>query len=193
MTLESVVEDIREQARAEAEEIRQAAEEEADSILEEAEAEAETIVEEREREVEREVEQLREQQISSANLEAKQRRLAARREALDEVRSAVEAQLIELPDEERRDLTEALLDAALAEFGEDEALVVHGRASDEALLESLTSDDDHLSVGEPIDRLGGVVVEGTETRMRVDNSLDAVLDEVWEDNLRSISDTLFEE
>ncbi len=193
MTLESVVEDIREQARAEAEEIRQAAEEEADSILEEAEAEAETIVEEREREVEREVEQLREQQISSANLEAKQRRLAARREALDEVRSAVEAQLIELPDEERRDLTEALLDAALAEFGDEEALVVHGRASDEALLESLTSDDDQLSVGEPIDRLGGVVVEGTETRMRVDNSLDAVLDEVWEDNLRSISDTLFEE
>lgn len=193
MTLESVVEDIREQARAEAEEIRQAAEEEAASILEEAEAEAAEIVEDREREVEREVEQLREQQVSSANLEAKQRQLAARREALDEVRSSVEAQLIELPDDERRELTEALLDAALAEFGDEEDLVVHGRDSDEALLESLTSDDDQLSVGEPIDRLGGVVVEGTESRMRVDNSLDAVLDEVWEDNLRSISDTLFEE
>lgn len=193
MTLESVVEDIREQARAEAEEIREEAETDAEEIIEEAKEEASTIIEERERSVEREAQQLREQQLSSANLEAKQLRLKARREALDEVRTAVEDRLLELPSNERQELTQILLDAALTEFGGDEELVVHGRADDEDLLSDLAADDDRLSVGEPVDRLGGVVVEGTETRMRVDNSLDAVLDEVWEDNLRSISETLFEE
>lgn len=192
MSLESVVEDIREQAHAEAEEIRQTAAEEAESIVAEAEAEAETILAEREREVEREAEQLREQQLSSANLEAKQLKLQARREALDTVREQVESRLAELPTDERRALTEVLLEAALEEFDADEELVLHGPAGDEDILADLAAADDRLSVGEPVDRLGGVIVEGTTTRMRVDNSLDAVLDEVWDDSLRSISDALFE-
>lgn len=193
MSLESVVEDIREQARTEAEEIRAAAEEEAEQIVAEAEAEATSITDDAEREAEREAQQLRDQQLSSANLEAKQIRLQARREVLDEVRETVEERLTALGEDERRELTSTLLEAALDEFADDEALVIHGRESDESLLASLTEDADRLTVGDPIDRLGGVVVEGTTTRMRVDNSLDAVLDEVWENSLRSISDELFEE
>lgn len=193
MSLESVVEDIREQARAEAEEIREAAKAKADEIVAEAETEAEELIETREREVEREAEQLRERELSSANLEAKQLRLQARREALDQVREAVKTRLTERSDEQRRELTEVLLSSALEEFEDDEALVIHGAEADEEILTDLAADDDRLSVGEPVDRLGGVVVEGTGTRMRVDNSLDAVLDEVWDENLRSISDALFEE
>lgn len=193
MSLESVVEDIREQARAEAEEIRAAAETEAEAIVAEAEEEATTILEERERAVEREVAQLREQRLSSATLEAKQLRLQARREALDRVRTTVEERLEDLEGDARRELTATLLEAALAEYATDDDLVVHGRPADEELLETLVAEDDRLSVGAPVDRLGGVVVEGAATRMRVDNSFDAVLDEVWDENLRSISDELFGE
>lgn len=193
MSLDSVVEDIREQARAEAQQIRDEAEAEADSIVDEAEAEASEIIEHREREAEREAEQLRERELSSANLEAKQLRLAARRDALDEVRTAVESQLRELPADDRRELTEVLLEAAIVEFDGDEDLIVHAPERDEDIVTDLAADDDRLAVGDPVDRIGGVIVEGTDTRMRVDNSLDAVLDDVWEDNLRSISDALFEE
>jgi len=193
MSLESVADDIREQARAEAERIREAAEAEADAIIEEAEAEADELRAERKRETERQVSQEREQTVSSAKLEAKQLRLRAHRDALDAVRTSVEEHIADIGGEQRRELTGELLDAALAEFEEGEPLVVHGRATDEALLESLTDDQDRLRIGEPVDRIGGVIVEGTETSMRVDNSFDTVLKEVWEDNLRHISDQLFDE
>lgn len=193
MSLDSVVEDIREQARAEAEAIREAAKEEAAEIIEEAEQEASQLIEQAKEGAERDSKQLREQQLSSANLEAKQLRLEARREVLDEVREKVEERLVALGSDEREALTKTLLEAALDEFGDDEALTVHGRESDEDLLAELVSDDDRLSVGDPVDRLGGIVVEGTSTRLRVDNTFDAVLNEVWDDRLRSISDELFEE
>lgn len=192
MSLDSVAEDIREQARAEAEEIREEATARADELIAEAEADAEEILETSEREVESQIDQEREQGLSSAKLEAKQLRLRARREALDEVREAVESRIEAIDGDERAQLTEALLETALAEFDDDEALIIHGRAADDDLLESLCSED-RLSVGEPVDRLGGVIVEGTTSSIRVDNSFDAVLKDVWDDNLRSISDSLFEE
>ncbi len=192
MSLDSVAEDIREQARAEAEEIREEATARADELIAEAEADAEEILETSEREVESQIDQEREQGLSSAKLEAKQLRLRARREALDEVREAVETRIEAIDGDERAQLTEALLETALAEFDDGEALIIHGRAADDDLLESLCSED-RLSVGEPIDRLGGVIVEGTTSSVRVDNSFDAVLKDVWDDNLRSISDSLFEE
>lgn len=193
MSLESVAEDIREQARAEAEEIRDAAEAEAEELIAEAEADAEELLERREREVERQVSQEREQGRSSANLEAKQLRLRARREALDDVKAAVEDRLESLAGEEREQLTEVLLDAAVDEFDPDERLVVHGREADADLLDALVSDADRLKLGEPRSCLGGVVVEGTTSSVRVDNTFDAVLRDVWDDNLRTISDSLFEE
>lgn len=193
MSLESVADDIREQARAEAEEILAAADEEAEAIVAEASGDADEIVETRQREVERQIAQEREQGLSSANLEAKQLRLRARRDALDEVRAAVESRIEALDEQERADLTAPLLAAALEEFDADEALVVHGSADDEELLADLIDDDDRLSLGDPVDRLGGVVLEGTTTKVRVDNSFDAILDDVWDDNLRTVSDRLFEE
>lgn len=193
MSLESVAEDIREQARAEAEEIRDAAEAEAEELIAEAEADAEELLERREREAERQVSQEREQGLSSANLEAKQLRLRARREALDDVKAAVEDRLASLAGEEREQLTEALLDAAVDEFDEEERLVVHGREEDADLLDSLVSDVDRLELGESRSCLGGVIVEGTTSSVRVDNTFDAVLRDVWDDNLRTISDSLFEE
>ncbi len=192
MSLESVADDIREQARAEAEEIRAAAESRAEEIIAEAEAEAEEIIEAREREVERRAEQEREQGLSSANLEAKQLRLRARRDALDAVREDVEDRIAAIEGDEREALTATLIEAALAEFDPDEPLVVRGREADADLLADI-ADADRLSVGDPVDCLGGVVVEGTGTQIRVDHTFDSILEDVWDDQLRTISDELFEE
>lgn len=192
MSLESVAEDIRQQARAEAEAIREEADERAEEIVADAEAEAEEIVENREREVERQAEQEREQTLSSAKLEAKQLRLRARRDALDDVRAAVEDRIAGIEGAERERLTRTLLEAALSEFDEGESLVVHGREADVDLLREL-ADADRLTVGDPIECLGGVVVEGSRTRVRVDNTFDSVLESVWDEQLREISDRLFEE
>ncbi|PSP34562.1 V-type ATP synthase subunit E [Halobacteriales archaeon QH_10_67_22] len=192
MSLDTVVEDIRDEARARAGEIENEAEQEAEEILAAAEADAETIHEEREREVEATIDQEREQKLSSAKLEAKQARLEARRDALEDVRGAVEDELGSLDGDRREELTRALLDAASAEFDDDETVSVYGRADDEELLTKLAGEHGFEHAGER-DCLGGVVVESEQSRVRVNNTFDSLLEDVWEDNLREISDRLFQE
>jgi len=193
MSLDTVVEDIREEARARAEEIRDQARERADEIVAEAETEAEQVREQREREAEATVAQEREQQLSSAKLEAKQKRLEARRDALSSVRAAVEERIAGLEGDRREALTRSLLDDAAAEFGDEETVSVHGRADDQALLEDVLADYDGFEWAGEHDCLGGVVVEGEDSRVRVNNTFDSVLEDVWEDDLKDVSAKLFED
>jgi len=207
MSLDTVVEDIRDEANARAEEIREEAEAEADEIVAEAEADAEEIREQRLAEAEADaeeireqrlaeaeatIEQEREQRISSAKLEAKQERLEARQAVLSEVRDAVEAELADLDPDTREELTRELLDAAAVEFDDDDAVTVQGRADDEELLRELADEYDFEYGGEYA-CLGGVVVRSEASRVRVNNTFDSVLEDVWEDELREVSDRLFEQ
>jgi V/A-type H+-transporting ATPase subunit E len=195
MSLDTVVEDIREEARARAEEIREDGNQQADEIVREAESEADRILEEREREIERTIEQEREQTVSSAKLEAKQARLEARRDVLEDVRDRMETAVADIDGDRREELTRALLDDAAAEFGEDELVSVYGRADDEDLLTELLAEStyENFEFAGEYDCLGGVVLEGDASRVRVNNTFDSVIESVWEDNLKNVSARLFDE
>ncbi|MFB6292822.1 MAG: V-type ATP synthase subunit E [Halonotius sp.] len=193
MSLEHVVDDITDEARARAEEIRADAEEEAEAIIAEAESDAETIKEERAAEVESQIDQEREQAVSSAKLEAKQQRLEARRDVLADVREEVADALAELSGERRESLTEALIANAATEFDDDATVSVYGRSDDQELIETLLSDYDGYEFAGEQECLGGVVVESEGSRVRVNNTFDSVLDTVWDENLKDISEHLFEQ
>jgi len=193
MSLDTVVEDIRDEARARAEEIRQEADERADEIVAAAEAEAEAIREEAEAEAEREIAQEREQKLSSAKLEAKQARLEARRDLLADVHDTVADRIVEIEGDRREELTRSLLDAAATEFEGDDDVAVYGRADDESLLTDLLEEYDGFEYAGEYDCLGGVVVESERSRLRVNNTFDSILEDVWEDELKEISDELFEQ
>jgi V/A-type H+-transporting ATPase subunit E len=190
MSLETVVEDIREDAREEAAAIRNEGEARAEEIISEAEADAEQIHEEAEREAERQIEREREQAVSSAKLEAKQERLEARRDALQEVRAAVEDRVASMEGERREALTRALLANAAEEFEGADASV-YCTAADADLVDELVGEFDGFDRAGEVDCLGGVIVESESSRVRVDNTFDSVLDEVWEDSLKDVSDRLF--
>ncbi|MDR5656411.1 V-type ATP synthase subunit E [Halodesulfurarchaeum sp. HSR-GB] len=190
MSLDTVVADIREEAEDQAEQILADAEAEAESIRAEAETEAAEIHETAEAETENEIARLREQRLSSAKLEAKQQRLEARRDVLGTVRDRVEAAIEDLPEADRRELTEALLADAVSEF--DEA-AVYCRPEDESLVEDLLEDYDGFELAGETDCLGGVVLEGSDGRIRVDNTFDSTLETVWDEHLKELSDVLFEE
>ncbi|AGB30308.1 V-type ATP synthase subunit E [Natrinema pellirubrum DSM 15624] len=193
MSLDTVVKDIREEANARAEDIRSEGETRAEEIESAAEADAEEIRADAEAEVDREIDQLREQRLSSAKLEAKQKRLEARRDVLGEVREAVEDELATLEGDTREDLTRDLLEAASEEFDEGNDVNVYGRSDDAELLESIVTDYDGYEYAGEVDCLGGVVVESDQSRVRVNNTFDSVLEDVWEDNLQGISNRLFEQ
>jgi len=193
MSLDTVVEDIKEEAHARAENIRDDGESRAEEIVSAAEADADEILEAAEREVEREIEQLREQRLSSAKLEAKQKRLEARRDVLGEVSEQVEAELAALEGETREELTRTLLEATSEEFDDGDDVRVYGRSDDQELLESILEEYDGYEYAGEYDCLGGVVVESDQSRVRVNNTFDSVFEDVWEDNLREISNRLFEQ
>ncbi|MCG1004235.1 MULTISPECIES: V-type ATP synthase subunit E [Halobacterium] len=208
MSLETVVEDIRDEARERAKEIRSDAESRADEIVADAEADAEEILSEAEAEAEREIEREREQRLSSAKLEAKQMRLEARRDALEDVRETAEEEIAAIDGDDREELTRALLDAAADEFdadgegqspsgnrtqSDDADVSVYGRADDEALISNILDDYDGYEYAGEHDCLGGVVVESETSRVRVNNTFDSVIDDVWENNLKEISARLFDE
>ena len=192
MSLEHVVDDIKDEARARAEEIRAEAEAEAETIIAEAEADAEAIKDERAAEVESQIDQEREQALSSANLEAKQQRLEARRDVLADVREAVEGALAELSGDRRQSLTRTLIENAATEF-DDATVSVYGRDDDQELIEEVLTDYDGFSFAGDRDCLGGVIVESDTARVRVNNTFDSVLDTVWDENLKELSDHLFEQ
>jgi len=192
MSLDTVVEDVRDEARARAEEIREAADAEADEIVAEAEADADRIREERLAEVDRQIDQEREQTLSSAKLEAKQERLSARRDVLEDVYDDVEAAIEGLDGDRRRELTETLLDATLAEFDDDDDVAVYTRAEDVDLVEELV-DGRNAEVDGEVDCLGGVVAESDTSRVRVNNTFDSLLESVWDDELKNISERLFDQ
>jgi V/A-type H+-transporting ATPase subunit E len=104
----------------------------------------------------------------------------------------VEAEIAGI-EEGREELTRALLEDAAAEFDDEETVTVYGRAEDQALLESILADYDGLEYAGETDCLGGVVVESDASRVRVKNTFDSVLEDVWEDHLRDVSERLFEE
>ncbi|GGJ02445.1 ATP synthase subunit E [Halobellus salinus] len=193
MSLDNVVSDIRDEANARAEEIRQEGERRAEEIVEAAETDAEALLDAREEAVERQIEQEREQAVSGAKLQAKQERLEARRDVLEDVRERAEAELRDLSGETREALTRALLDGAAEEFDGEEAVAVYGRDDDAELLESLVADYDGVEYGGEHDCLGGVVVDSTDSRVRVNNTFDSILDDVWEDSLKDVSGILFDQ
>ena len=193
MSLDNVVEDIQDEAHARANEIREEGERRAEEIVETAEADAEELLDARKKEVERQIEQEREQAVSGAKLEAKQERLEARRDVLEDVKSQVETELRELSGDDREELTRALLDEAATEFEGQASVAVYGREDDADLIEELVADYDGFEYGGEHDCLGGVVVDATDSRVRVNNTFDSVLDDVWEDNLKDVSGILFDQ
>ena len=191
MGLDTVVDDIRDEAREEADRIVSDAEEDRDARIAEAEEEADRILEQAEEEAESETEALREQTLSGARLEAKTMQSRARKELLDDLRGAVEDRLAAL-DDGREDLTEALLDDAIEELDAD-AGTVHVAEGDADLAEELLADRDGFELGGTEDVLGGVIVDSADGDVRVTNTFDAVLDRVWSDDVREITSRLLGE
>jgi V/A-type H+-transporting ATPase subunit E len=191
MSLDTVAEDVKEEAREDAEEIRTEGERRAEEIVDAAEADAEEIIDDREAEIDDRIARERERTLSSAKLEAKQQRLEARRDALEDVRGDAEDAIADIGGETRADLTRALLDDAATEF-EGRSVRVYGRAEDATLLEEVLADYEGFEYAGEYDCLGGIVAESDSSRVRVNNTFDSILEELWDDELREVSTRLFE-
>ena len=191
MSLETVVEDIREKARGDAERIRSESDAEGKEIIDKARKEASVNRAVGKEEISRKIELEKEQKFSSTNLAAKQKTLEKKRDLLELVRQEIENEISQIKGKEREELTGKLIESSIKEFIGVKDVFVYGNLEDEKLLKSLLKKHKGVKYGGEYECIGGVVMESESARMRVNNTFDSIIETVWTEELKNISELLF--
>ncbi|MDK2892714.1 V-type ATP synthase subunit E [Methanohalophilus sp.] len=182
MGLETVINDIMEVAQAEVAKMDAEAETEVSRILEDAKEEAKRIKGNILAKTENDIEKMRNQAISSANLEVKRRMLNARKELLEKVYSKAADSIASLTPSKNEELLKAIID----QYQENGTKIYSNKDSEE-LVKKLST----LEYAGNINCIGGVVIENDDGTVRFDYTYDSILNDVNERSLKQISDILF--
>ncbi|MCZ7357228.1 MAG: V-type ATP synthase subunit E [Candidatus Methanoperedens sp.] len=182
MGLDAIVQEIKAKGKAEAERISGEAYKEASLIIAEAQSQAEKIKAAKEMEARREIERIRQQEISSANLEVKRSLLNARKEVLDEVAEKTKSSVLKLPAEKNQKLMQSIIRKYEADNSK-----IYSNGKDKVFVKKITK----LEYAGEIDIMGGVVIENEDGTESLDFKYDTILKEVSEQSLKQVSDILF--
>src|SRR6059036_1223822 len=175
MTLESAVEAILEQGKAEANRVLEEARNERQRMLSEVRAEAAKTLAETEKAARIEAERKRVQELARAELESRKIVLAAQKEALDKVYDGALDRLGRLSD--NADILRRLLKANESEWRSGGKVYCSPR--DEAVVRKIVGD----SFAGTVECAGG-------TR-RVDLRYETLLRDVWDDAVKEVAETLW--
>lgn len=181
MGLEAVLDRIRDTGKSEAAVIVAEARKERERLLEAARAEGKALRGRREAEARDQAERRRVQDLARGELDAKKLVLGAQEEVLRAVRERVRQRLAASSD------AAALRKLLAANADEWRAGRVYSNARDAATVRGV--------VGERFagtnESLGGLVIESADGRTRLDLTYDSILDDLWEDVLKEVAQTLW--
>jgi len=181
MGLETVLDRIRENGKAEADAIVADARHERERLLSETRAEGERLRERREAEAFDQVARRRVQDLARAELDAKKIVLAAQEAVLNEVRGRVKARLAAMP------AGDALKRMLARYAGEWRSGRVSSAKKDEATVRGIVGGN----FAGTIDGIGGVVIEAADGTSRLDLTYDSILQDLWGDVIREVARTLW--
>ncbi len=182
MGLDAIVEDIRAKGRAEANKISEETALEISRIIADADANAAKLKTAKEEAVRKEIERLKQQELSSANLEVKKAILNARKEIMDEVYEDAKDSVKKLPAEKNQKLLKTII-----EKNENNNAKIYSRNKDKQIVKKLTK----LEYAGEIDCIGGIVIENADGTEVLDFKYDTILKNVSEQSLKPVSDILF--
>jgi V/A-type H+-transporting ATPase subunit E len=182
MGLETVVKDIMDTAEADVSKIKAETDSEVLQIIEEAKDNAKRILGESLAKAEDDIKKMRQQEISSANLEVKRTLLNARKEILEEVYNRAFETVSSLSEAKNKELLGAIITK-----NEAQGKKIFSNAKSEKLVRELSS----LEYAGNIDCAGGVIIENEEGNIRLDYTYDVILKSVNERSLKQTSDILF--
>ncbi len=182
MGLDAIVGEIKAKGRAEADKISQETSSEVSKIIAEAQAAAAKLKAAKEEATRKEINRLRQQELSSANLEVKKAILNARKGILDEVYEHAKESIEKLPAEKNQKLLKSII-----ERNQNNNAKIYSRGKDKPVVKKLTK----LEHAGEIDCIGGVVIENADGSEVLDFKYDTILKNVSEQSLKQVSDILF--
>jgi len=185
MGLETVIQDILERGKRETDAILSQGKAECDAIRQDAQKKIELKREERMKEVEKIIARLRQQEISSAHLDAKKIRLNAQKDLLEEVKVRAFKALSNLPQDKNHAFLKALVGKASRELNIGN---IYCNEKDANLVKIMSG---HFKFGGTINCIGGVVVESLDKTILLDYRYETILEEIWIDAMKKVSDILF--
>lgn len=147
---------------------------------EEAESGAKAI----ETDTERRISLMRQQALSSAELEAKKRILREQNEKLSSVRQEVLRDLSSRSSAELRPMLEKLVKIATKGLSGG---VIHCRKQDEAVI----APPSKFKKQPDLKTSGGLIAESEDGSYRIDLTFEALIEDVWNRNVRQIYEILF--
>ncbi len=182
MGLDAIVGEIKARGKEEADRISSETQKEVSKIIAEAQASAAKLKAAREEAVKKEIDRMRQQELSSANLEVKKAILNARKEILDEVYETARDSITKLPDDKNQKILKSII-----EKNETGNSKIYSKNKDVPTVKKLTK----LQLAGEIDCIGGIVIENADGTEVLDFRYDMILKNVNEQSLKQVSDILF--
>lgn len=185
MALDKVANDILENARKEADLRVQEAEKERAKILQETDQKIEKMRKAEEKELQDALTRMRRQELSSAELEAKKIVLNKRKDILNQTFEGMLKELSSMHHKEKAALYHKMVADGKKIIHKPKVFIPKGEAdllADVKGCESLTE----------IDMGSGLILENADGSVRLDYRFKTILENIWDRELKSISNTLFE-
>ena len=186
MSLDKLADKIAENAKSEADSIVEGAKAEAKNIKSTAKKEASTIVDQLKQNAEQEADQLGTEMSAAARQHNQKRMLIAKREELDSTWQAVQDVVAQAGMKGRVSVLKALITSAAKEG--TSKMILRPVAIDRKVLEDIGS---KYSIGSDIEGLGGFILESDGGAVSLDYRFESRLEEAWNNNLATITETLF--
>jgi V/A-type H+-transporting ATPase subunit E len=182
MALDKVVEGISESARKDANQLIASADKEKSSILQLADQNIANKRKEQEKQLEESVRRLRQQEVSSAELEAKRIVLNAKKEVLDRTFHEALAELSRLSDADKTRLYDKILSKGTKVIPQPK---IHCPKGDARFIAP------GMGAVQEMDMEPGLILESKDGMILLDYRFKTILDGVWEKELKNVSNMLF--
>jgi|GEM_PF-485503 len=190
MGIEKLTGTLLKEAESEAEKIIQAAEGHVKKMKEDERAKVAVLKADAETEVAKILNEQRNERLAWARLEGKRIISEAKEDAINNAIEDIFSLLKEIKkSKEYSAFLSRNISAALKEFG-DAKLIIHIEKSDKGLLPKLPQ---NCSVETDLDKLGGAVIETVDGKMKIDLTLETLVDLKKDDLRRLVAKELFEE
>ena len=185
MTLDNIVQEVLKQGHTEANKIQKKAGKQVLAILAQATKEVNDLNEQAKVQANQEAGIVSRKQMSSAELESRKQTLQTKAEVLDRVKTEVLKRMHDLPIVDRERHIKKLLAKARNIIPEGTVKV---RPQDQDVLKANLGG---YRMGEPVEIMGGIIVESNDRKMVLDLSFETLFEESWELNFAQISNELF--
>ncbi len=184
MALDKVVEDILESARKDASQLIATAEKEKASILQQGNESIAAKKLERQKQLDETIRRLNQQEVSSAELEAKRVVLNVRKDVLDQVSAGTLKELASMPDSEKAQLYAKLLNNGAKIIPQPKVFCPMGEAK---LLSGVSG----VGSIQEVEMEAGIILESKDGMFRLDYRFRTMLEDIWEKELKNVSNILF--